>query len=47
MQNVPEEPQKPKNKKGPDRMIDDIKAILPHHKKETILKVLEKNNFNK
>ena len=46
-QTVPEEPQKPKNKKGPDRMIEDIKAILPNHKKETILKVLEKHSFNK
>lgn len=42
-----EEPPKPKNKKGPDRMIKDIKAILSNHKEETILRVLQKHNFNK
>ena len=44
---VQEEPPKPKNKKGPDRMIKDIKDILPNHKAETILRVLEKHNFSK
>ena len=28
-------------------MIEDIKAILSNHKVETILRVLEKHNFNK
>ena len=28
-------------------MIDDIKDTLPNHKKETIRKILEKNNYDK